>query len=224
VTECRNDRGPVEHLAVGEAKDAKTQALKARVPGAVALEGIAMAVVAEAVGLDDETAIAPEEVDLVWADANVHLWLGKSVAAAEAQEHALEFAAGEVRIRPEVVRSDQAQIESAAHCGTKHRLGNAAPQIAQCPPRSGHRDAVAPGRYCGSEDGRAVDSEAGPRSPASIAGDSDVDVTVVSRKEAPDRGGTSMARDRPIANRKDRGGTLAFEADLRVPHRIHTSV
>jgi hypothetical protein len=51
-----------------------------------------------------------------------------------------------------------------------------------------------------------------------------VDVTVVSRKEAPDRGGTSMARDRPIANRKDRGGTLAFEADLRVPHRIHTSV
>jgi hypothetical protein len=209
---------------VREAEDAKTQALKVDIPGAIALESITVAVVAEAVGLDDETAIAPEEVDLVWADAGVHLWLGKAVAAEEAQEHALELAAGEVGIRPEVVRSDQPQIESAAHRGTKHRLGNAAPQIAKCPPRPRHRDAVASGRYCRSEGGRAMNSEAGSRSPASIASDGDMDGTLVSRKKAPDRGGASMARDGSIANRKDRGGTSAFEADPRVSHRIHTSV
>ena len=66
------------------------------VPGAVALERGAVAVVAKAIRLDDQAAVAPEEVDLVRADECVDLWLGKAVAAAEAEEESLELAAGEV--------------------------------------------------------------------------------------------------------------------------------
>jgi hypothetical protein len=87
---------------MGEAQDPKTQALKVGVSGAVALEGRAVAVVAKPVGLHDQAAVTPEEVDFVWPDASVHLWPGKAVAAAEAQEGPLELAAGEVRLAPEI--------------------------------------------------------------------------------------------------------------------------
>jgi hypothetical protein len=33
-----------------------------------------------------------------------------------------------------------------------------------------------------------------------------------------------MARDRSIANRKDRGDAAAFEADVRMSHGIHAAV
>ncbi len=58
--------------------------------------------VTKAIGLDDQPAVAPEEVDLVWADVRVDLWLGKAVAATEAQEDSLELAAGEVVVPLEV--------------------------------------------------------------------------------------------------------------------------
>jgi hypothetical protein len=69
-----------------------------------------------------------------------------------------------------------------------------------------------------------MDSQAGSRPPASIASDGDVDGTLVSRKNPPDRSRTSMARDRSIANRKDRGDAAAFEADVRMSHGIHAAV
>jgi hypothetical protein len=53
---------------VAEAQDAETVALKHGIPGAVALEGRAVAVVAEAIRLHDQTPAAPEEVDFVRSD------------------------------------------------------------------------------------------------------------------------------------------------------------
>jgi GAF domain-containing protein len=99
---------------VGEPQDAKTQTLKVGVPGAVALEGGAVAVVAEAVGLDDQASFAPEEVHLVGADARVHLWLGKAVTVTEGDEETLQLAAGQVGLALEIARADQAEVESAA--------------------------------------------------------------------------------------------------------------
>lgn len=61
-----------------------------------------MAVVPEAIGLRDQVAGTPEEVDLVWAYSRIDFWLGKPVTAAEAQEHALELAAGEVWVGSEI--------------------------------------------------------------------------------------------------------------------------
>jgi hypothetical protein len=69
-----------------------------------------------------------------------------------------------------------------------------------------------------------MDPQAGSRPAARIASNGDVDGSLVSRKKAPDRGGTSMARDRSIAHGKYGGDTTAFEADLRVTHRIHAAV
>jgi hypothetical protein len=56
----------------------------------------------EPVGLDDQATVAPEEIHLVWTDTGVHLWLGKAVAPAEADEHALQLAAGELVLLLEV--------------------------------------------------------------------------------------------------------------------------
>ena len=72
------------HLPVGEPQDSKAKALHSRIADAVRFERGSVAVVSEAVGLDHQSAIAPEEVDLVGAESSVHLWLGKAVAAREA--------------------------------------------------------------------------------------------------------------------------------------------
>jgi hypothetical protein len=79
----------VHELTVGQTEDAETEALKASVPDAVVLEGGAVCVVAKPVGLHDQGPFAPDEVDLVRADATVHLRLGKAVATADDEEAAL---------------------------------------------------------------------------------------------------------------------------------------
>src|SRR4051812_43085201 len=98
---------------MGQAEDAKTQALKVGVPSAVALEGGSVAVVAEPVGLDDQAAVAPDEVDLVWPGAGIHLGHWKAVAPAERQEESLQLAAGEV-VAFEIAGADQAEVEGSA--------------------------------------------------------------------------------------------------------------
>jgi hypothetical protein len=75
-----------------EAQDAKTKALEMGVAGSVTLECGAVAVMAEAIGFDDQTSVAPEEIHLVRADACIDLWLGKAVAAAEAEHELLQLA------------------------------------------------------------------------------------------------------------------------------------
>jgi hypothetical protein len=106
---------------VGEAEDLEAQALKVGVPAAVALECVARAVVAEAVGLGDQATVAPEEVDLVRAHARVCLGLGKAVTAAQGEEHPLELGAGEVVGPLEVAVPDQAQIQGTPDGGPEHR-------------------------------------------------------------------------------------------------------
>ena len=69
----------------------------------VSLECEAVAVVTKAVRLDDQPAVAPEEIDFVRAGVRVEHWLEKAMAATEAQEDSLELAAGEVVLALEIV-------------------------------------------------------------------------------------------------------------------------
>lgn len=46
---------------MGEAKDPKTPAVKGGIPGPVALKRVTVPVVAEAVDLDDQAPVVPEE-------------------------------------------------------------------------------------------------------------------------------------------------------------------
>lgn len=97
--ECRNHRTALHDVQVGEAQDPETLALKMGIPSAVAFERVAMTVMTEAVGLDDQPAVPPEEVDLVRANPGIDLWLGKAVAATEAEEEPLELRPGEIGLR-----------------------------------------------------------------------------------------------------------------------------
>ena len=98
------------------------------VPGAVPLEGGAVAVVGEAVRLDDQGAVTPEKVDLVGSEPRVDLGLGEAVAAAEGEEAALELAAGQLVGAAQVARVDQAEIQSSPDGPTVNRLGSGAVQ------------------------------------------------------------------------------------------------
>jgi hypothetical protein len=118
----RNDgRSVLCHLPVGEAENPKPEALKVGVAGAVGLERGPIAVVAEAVGLDDQPAVPPEEVHFVPAYAGVHLRLGKAVAATEAQEDSLELAAGEVGLAPDV--AELTSRRSSARLRARRKTG-----------------------------------------------------------------------------------------------------
>jgi hypothetical protein len=209
---------------VGEAQDPKTEALKTGVPSAVAFEGVAVPVVTKPIRLDDQSAIPPEEVDFVRANPDIYVGPGKPVTAAKAEEASLQLATGDVWVRTKIAGGDQAEIEPASHRGTKHRLGNGPPQIAEGPPRLGNGDAVAAGRNCGCESGGAVDSDAHAWLSAGIAGNRDVNVPFVRREQPPDCGGTPVARDCPPPKRKNRGDTAAFEADSLVSHRVDTTM
>jgi hypothetical protein len=79
--QSRNDGGRLScHLPVGEPQHAETPALKMGIPDAVSLEGGAISMVPEAVGLDDQGTVAPEEVDLVGPNARVYFRTWKAVA------------------------------------------------------------------------------------------------------------------------------------------------
>jgi hypothetical protein len=69
-----------------------------------------------------------------------------------------------------------------------------------------------------------VDPDADACLAAGIASDADVDGTLVRRKESPEGGRTSMARDRTLAERKDCGDASAFKGHLRVAHCIDTAM
>src|SRR3954447_9841698 len=64
---------------------------------AVALEGVARAVEAPAVGLDSEAVVGEEEVDLDVGDVDVDAWRRQVVSAAELEESLLELGLGEGR-------------------------------------------------------------------------------------------------------------------------------
>jgi hypothetical protein len=57
-----------------------------------------VAVILEAVGLDDQPPVVPEEVDLVSPNPRIHLGLGKAVTTTEAEHETFELAAGEFRL------------------------------------------------------------------------------------------------------------------------------
>jgi hypothetical protein len=77
-------------LLIGEAKDCEATLTQVEVACMVVLEGDRAAVIEEAVGLNDETVRAPEEVDLPTADLDVGLGEREVVVADEGEEVFLE--------------------------------------------------------------------------------------------------------------------------------------
>jgi hypothetical protein len=65
---------------------------KIEVPPVVVLERLRPAVIAIAVGLNDDPLLAPEEVDCLWADPDVDLRRRDVVALTETQEQVLQLA------------------------------------------------------------------------------------------------------------------------------------
>jgi hypothetical protein len=176
--QSRNDGRALScQLPMGEAQDAEAQALELRIAAAVRFKGRAVRVMPEPVGLDDQVAVAPDEVDLVRAQPGIHLWPGKAVAAAEVEKNALQLAAGEVRVALKVRIRDQPQVQRSADRTAENRLGNGTVEVAEGSRRLGHPDAVAAGRNTGNEGGGAVDGDAMPLPASAVAGDGDVDWT-----------------------------------------------
>lgn len=79
-------------LAVGEAAEGVAVGVELELAGVVILEGLRAAVVAVAVGFDNQPLGAPEEVDLEAADSNVDLWPWEAMLLAEPQEEMLQLA------------------------------------------------------------------------------------------------------------------------------------
>jgi hypothetical protein len=209
---------------VRDAEDTKTQALKMSVPGAVALERGAVGVVAKAVGLNDHLPITPEEVDLVPTDARVHLWLGKAVATTDAEEETLELAAREVVFPLQIVRADEAQVESPSDGPSENRLGRGAVEVAKGALRARHGNALATGHNIGNEGVGSMDRDAAALSASRASWERDVDEPVLWLEHPPKSRRAEVADDRPLPERKYSGHAPPFEAELGVAYGVDTAM
>ena len=209
---------------MGEAQDTETQALKEGVPSAVALEGVAVPVMTKPIGLDDQAAVTPEEVDLVGAHASVDLRLRKAVAPAEGEKEALELAAGEVRWLAQIGAGDQPQVERAADRRTEQRLGNGAVKVAEGAGGLRHCDAVAAGRSSGNEGVGSMHPDSLSGSAASVTWDGGLDRSRVGPQHPPDGGSAPAADGRPFPESKHGRHAARLEGEAGVADGVHPAV
>jgi hypothetical protein len=107
----------------------------------------------------------------VWADANVDLRRGKSVAVAKPKELPLELAARAIAVGDEPDR----QSEHIGLSGLAQILRrDAAAQVGDCLSRLGYGDPVPAGQDFGRKIRPAMESKTGTPSPACVARDRDV--------------------------------------------------
>jgi hypothetical protein len=93
-----------------------------------------------AVELDDQANLRPEEVNDESIDGDIHLGLGKAVAAQEGEEPRLELAAGVVGLE---LPNRQPQELGLAKGSNELWLRKNTPEIAERPRGRGHRDVFA---------------------------------------------------------------------------------
>jgi hypothetical protein len=194
------------------------------VPGAVALEGGAVAVMAKAVGFDDQASIAPEEVHLVGTHARIQLWLGKVVAATEREEDALKLAASEVVLRSELSRRNQAEVECAADGGAVGLIRDGAVQVLKRAGGLGEPDAVAEERNTSNEGGGAVNFDAVALLPAAVTRNRDLDWPVMWRKHQPECGCAAVADRSALTQGENSGHASAFDAEMGMADRVYTAM
>jgi hypothetical protein len=94
-------------MAPGETNDLVAQNSKAGIPGAVLLESGSGPMCTPAVDFDNESLVAPEEVDLVSGNPSIELGLGKAVAPTERKETRLQLAARAIRLERVVEREPE---------------------------------------------------------------------------------------------------------------------
>jgi hypothetical protein len=220
----RNSAGLLPNLAVGEANHPVTEGVKLNVTCSVRFEGDAIAVMPEAVGLDDQRLLAPEEVDLVRPNPNIHFRAGETVAAAEAKEVPLQLAAGEVGLSLERGFIDQSQVECAADGLPVKGAWRDAAEVSERSRGTGDGDGVAAGRQTGNEGGGPVDGDAGAALPAAVRREGDVDRSLAHRKHSPQRCSASMAHRGSLTEGESGYHTPAFEAEAPVPERVDAAM
>jgi hypothetical protein len=151
-------RGPVDDLAPGDADHAKAERRELCVPAAITLERRPRGVEPEAVHLDDQSLLPPREVDLVAAEADVHLRGGQLRRPDQGEEALLGLGAGEGRRCVECNQRPQGGNARAARTagkqGNQFRATREASRV-----RLGHRSL----QLAGGDDRSQVENRSGRR-------------------------------------------------------------
>jgi hypothetical protein len=223
--QSRNDGGALlRHLAVGEAQDPEAEALQLRVASTVGFEGSTVAVVSESIGLDDNSAIPPEEVHLVGPEASIHLWLGKAVTAADGEEATLELAAGEIGLSFQIGIGDQTEIECSADGLLVEGAWDYAVEVPKSSRGTSDGHIGAPGHETGNEGGGPMDSDAGTALPATVRWEGDVNRSGARGKHPPEHRSASMAHRRALTESEGSRHAPAFEGQSGVADGINTAM
>jgi hypothetical protein len=193
-----------------------------------------------AVGLHHQALAAPQEVDLVALELDVHLGERDAVAISHLEEQLLE-----VRAR---ARAPGRVLDKHArkHTGTKAPVARREPgaiepkvlglvdgtleaaaredvrEIHERAAGSGDGDALV-GRRLGRREHGTMDLDVRVLSPA-LTLDRDLDRTRPVGKDAPERGGTAMAQHGPLAAREHRGHPTSLAGEGGVADRVHAAV
>src|SRR5918992_4256814 len=212
----------VDDLPVSEPNDFVAGQLQLDVTASVRLEGKAPAVIPIAVDLDDQTQVAPEEVDEEGPDPYVDLWRRQAVAAAKGEEVVFELATGATAFVPLVER--ETQDRGLPQCTASQRRLRRPPQVGDRAGWGGYGDALAPRHRRAREAHGAVDPESPAWPPSAPRVDGDVNRAGTRGKQLPESGGAAVAEDRPLATGQDGGHPPPLVAQPGVPDCEHPSM
>lgn len=174
-----------------------------------------------AVDLDDETLIAPKEIDQEAIESNVHFRLGKAVATTQGEELRLQLTAGVVWCN--AVVEGQAQVLGLAKGGYEFSAGENSTQIRQRPGRLRHRDA-GPTRYiCWGKGEGSMEADSVASLSAGVTRDSDLNQSRCGPK-APKGRRASMAEHHTGAAGQNRRHPSPLIADFGVADGVDPTV
>jgi len=197
-------------------------------------------VVTQAVGLDHEAELRPEEVDAEAVDPLLRERRRQTSGTRDRQKSPLELGLGEPEraaveeptegrqaAPPRITLERQAErlgIDEIAaiglvDCCLELRRVEACRQIDQRADRRRHRDSVSLGDLLRAELGRPVDADAGPGDMALLR-HGDVDRAADRRHDLPDRTGTHVAAHRARAAGEHRGHPAPAVSQGRAPERV----
>lgn len=194
------DRGNLLRFAIdllfAEADNLQPKGPQLQIAAPVVPKGLAPAVIAVAIGFDDQTALAPEEVDQVGPDANVDLGIRQSLTLADPQEIPLEITAG--AIVEHVLPSRQSQHICLSNRLAQLPLWNCPTKIGNRPGWRGNRDPVASCGVLSRERGDAMQTNSLSLLPASTHEYRDVDRPRDRLEQPPKLSSASVTYRRPL--------------------------
>lgn len=209
-------------LRFTEAEHLEAPRAQVQVACSVVLERLTPTVVAIAIRLNDETSIAPEEIDQMWADAHVDLWRRQPVDLAKPQEISLQVAASAIAAKPEADRKPE--YRRLTDRAPQHLGGNHAAQIVNGPSGRGDRDSQASRHRAPMKRGATMQPDAVLPLPSSPTGNGDVDQPLSRLQQLPQSRGALMAHNGIIAIRQGGGHPFSLDRDSGIADRVDATV